>query len=438
MSCAAWFDADALDPGARAPRLLDEQLLDRRRIALVDCNQFYVSCERLFRPELARRPVVVLSNNDGCVVARSPEARALGVGSGQPWFEIRTLPGLVAFSSNYALYEALSQRVMEALRSFGLPLEYYSIDEAFVDLPPCSDVALKRIAEAMAERVLQWTGIPVAVGVGASKTQAKAASWLAKRVYGCVAHVFEPATDLVRVPVAELWGIGPRHAARLYSLRVATAADLLALDEARVKQQLSIQGLRLLYELRGVVCHPLQTLSRPRQRIRHARSFAGELSALGELERLLALFVQRAAEKLRAQGSLCGQIGVFLQTNRFRQGPGYFPYLELSLPVASSYTPELLTLALVGLQQIYRPGQAYKKLGVMLQRLRPEAVYQANWLSEPDPRRQALMRIVDRLNRRHGRDTICYARQLGGQSPWRQQRISPRYLTRWDELLEVG
>lgn len=427
---------------ARWPRLEDQRLAHRQRIALIDCNQFYVSCERVFRPDLEDKPVVVLSNNDGCVVARSPQAKALGVKSGQPWFEIKHL-GLVPFSSNYALYEALSRRVMEALRSFGLPLEAYSIDEAFMVMPALSPDGLRALAADMLARVRQWTGIPVAVGIGSSKTLAKLSSWFAKRrrVEDGQVWLIEPeqtARQLAEVPVGELWGIGYRQEARLQALGVRTAADFAALDEAWVKQKMSVQGLRLLYELRGFNCHTLMAGGRPRQRIRHARSFAGQIGDLAELERLLAIFVQRAAEKLRGQGSLCGQVAVFLRTNPFHAGPQYAPCVEIDLPLPTSYTPALLVPALTGLRRIYRADRGYKKLGVMLQCLRPADVCQPNWLFEPDPRRDALMQVVDRLNRQLGRDAICYARQLGGERPWRQENVSPRYLTRWDELLEVG
>lgn len=429
-------------PGFR-PGLDLASLAHRERLALVDCNQFYVSCERLFRPELRGRAVVVLSNNDGCVIARSQEARDMGIEMGAPWFEVRARLGQqapIAFSSNYTLYEALSERVMASLRSFGHRLEVYSIDEAFVQLPTEHPWELQ--AESLSTRVERWTGIPVGVGIGSTKSLAKVASWLAKRRYRRPWYALLDTEELTEVPIDALWGIGHRHAARLRERSVHTAADFLRLDPVWVRKQMTVQGLRLYLELQGISCHPMQLNGRRRRMIRHARSLARDESSLRRLQAWLAGFVTQAALKLRGQDCVAGKLGVFLITNRFRQsgGPETSPQVFLScrLEPASSYTPDLLKMARHLLEQLYRPGQGYKKLGVLLQDLVPRQEASLSWLWPKPESENVLMTTVDAINSDKGYQALFYASQIGAGRYSRQENRSPHYLTRWDELPEIG
>ncbi len=431
----AWSEAV---PGFQ-PGLDLESLAHRERLALVDCNQFYVSCERLFRPELRRVPVVVLSNNDGCVIARSLEAREMGIEMGVPWFQVRARYGVhapIAFSSNYTLYEALSERVMASLRSFGHGLEVYSIDEAFVQLP--SEQPWEIQAEALSTRVERWTGIPVGVGIGSTKSLAKVASWLAKRRYKRPWYALQDMAELAEVPVDALWGIGPRHAIRLRERSVKSAADFVQLDPVWVRKQMTVQGLRLYLELQGIVCHPMQANGRRRRQIRHARSLARDESCLRRLKTWLAGFVAQAAVKLRGQDCIAGKLGVYLISNRFRQEGGYEQspqvFINSRLEPASSYTPDLLKAAHRLLEQLYRPGQAYKKIGVLLQDLVPRQEASLNWLWPRPESERVLMTTVDAVNSSLGHQALFYACQLGAGRYSRQENRSPHYLTRWDEL----
>lgn len=416
-------------------------LQHQQRLALVDCNQFYVSCERLFRPDLRHEAVVVLSNNDGCVIALSPEARALGLHMGQPWFEVqqrfaKSLP--VAFSSNYTLYEAVSERVMASLRSFGHPTEVYSIDEAFLQLPRHFPAELQ--AEQLVERVGRWTGIPVRAGLGSTKSLAKAASWLAKKRYGRPWHILNDLDELAELPIEAVWGIGPQHAARLQARGVTHAADFIRLDPLWVRKQMTIQGLKLYLELQGIACFELQPQGRRQRQIRHTRSLAYDQGNFNTLSAWLAGFVVQAALKLRRMDLLAGRVGVYLQTNRFHTGPQAElapAFLICRLASASNYTPQLLKTAQALLGQLYLPGQRYKKLGVLLDELRPRPETPLSWLYPEQDKDLALMRCVDQLNQERGYAAVFFARQLGAGPYSRQNNRSPRYLTNWQELPQI-
>lgn len=433
MSFVDWSELPDGVSGFRPAQDLAAQA-HQERLALVDCNQFYVSCERLFRPELRSLPVVVLSNNDGCVIALSPEAKAMGIQMGQPWFEVRerwqnNLP--VAFSSNYTLYEALSERVMASLRSCGYPLEVYSIDEAFLQLP-LGDCPRQQ-AQQLVQRAQGWTGIPVSAGIGSTKARAKAAAWLAKKYYSTPWHVLE-ADELSLVPIESLWGIGSRYATRLKQRQVLTAADFIRQDPTWIRKNLSIQGLRLYLELQGISCYPLQISGRKRQQIRHARTLARAESNLRYLKAWLAGFVTQAALKLRRQDCLTHQIGVFLQGRHFERGLQEPRFACRRLPYATHYTPDLLKAAEALLLELYQPERQYKKLGILLQGLIPRDEASLNYFWPRWREQDALMRQVDQINQAWGRPILCYAAQLGAPSYSRQQSRSPRYVTQWSEL----
>jgi len=410
----------------------------KRLFALVDCNNFYVSCERVFNPALEGLPVVVLSNNDGCIVARSEEVKALGVKMGEPFFKCRHIlerHHARVFSSNYALYADMSRRVMETLALYDPLLEVYSIDEAFLSLDGAGDPA--EYARGIRDTVKRWTGIPVSIGIGATKTLAKAAAKLAKRQGGVCDLSAQADAVLSELDVGDVWGIGWRHMHVLKRHGIVTALDLKRAPDAWVRKRLAITGLRTVWELRGMACLPAGEAPEPKQTITCSRLFGRKVRDLGEIRQALAVYVARAAEKLRAQGAAAAFIEVHLLEDEFKDGrfTGSAASRELAEPTA--YTPELIRQAGVLLERIFKPGRVYRKVGVTFADLRPRGRVQANLFErEPEPeRRDRLMRAVDRINARWGADTLIHAAS-GTQRPWRmrRERMSRRFTTAWDEL----
>lgn len=416
---------------------------------LVDCNNFYASCERLFRPELKNRPVVVLSNNDGCVIARSAEAKTLGIPMGAPayqWEHMFTKNEVAVFSSNYSLYGDLSGRVMNILADMAPQVEVYSIDEAFIDLTGVADpVALCREIRA---RVLQWTGIPVSIGLARTKTLAKAANRRAKKspaLGGVYDHTADPEPDalLAGMEVGDVWGIGPRHQKRLWARGVRTALDFARLPRDWVKKEMSVVGLCTLLELQGVSCISFERAPAARQSLLCSRSFARLVEDKEHLREAVCTYAARVTEKLRREGAEATAVQVFLSTPRHREVPQHFGQATLPLPAPTAHTPDIVDAALRGLEQAYKPGYGYQKAGVMLLGLAPAgAGRQLSLLDVPPEERQrqrALMTVLDGVNRRFGRDTLRLAITAGPERPWhmRQRRRSPRYTTSWAELARV-
>ncbi len=413
-------------------------------VALVDCNNFYVSCERVFNLKLENKPVIVLSNNDGCVIARSNEAKALGLKVGDPFFKV--LPfvrkaGMSYYSSNYALYADMSARVMAALSHFTPRLEIYSIDEAFLDLAGVKEPSLTEYARRIRSTVRRWTGIPVSVGIAETKTLAKIANRLAKK-YPHLNGVLdlrgmpEPERTLSLVDVKDVWGIGHRHTARLQRHGIFNAWQLRNADDAWIQKQMGIVGLRLIHELRAIPCLALDLCPAPKKGITCSRSFGNPVESLTDLKQAAATFTTRAAEKLRGQRSLTKTITVFLMTNPFKNDPQYYNSIWIDLPVATSCTGELIRYATRGVEAIYRPGYKYKKTGVMFAEIVPGECYQANFFDEENrPRDQRLMRVLDHINTRMGPGALKYA-AAGIKPRWkmRQEYRSPRYTTRWEHL----
>lgn len=412
--------------------------------ALVDCNNFYVSCERVFQPRLTGQPVIVLSNNDGCVVARSNEAKALGIGMGVPEFQIRSLlraHHVQVFSSNYALYGDLSQRVMETLEQFCPDLELYSIDEAFMSLSGFMSRNLLDYGRTIRHTVQRWTGIPVSVGIAETKTLAKLANRIAKRTPD-IDGVFDFTTCadrdrlLSRIPVEDVWGIGSNHARTLTQQGITTALHLRHADQHWIRTHLGIVGVRLVEELNGRSCLPLEECPPSKQSITCSRTFGAPITTLAEMEEAVSVYVSRAAEKLRREGLAATHLSVFLTTNPFKAGPQYSNALTRKLSVASDSTPELIRLALLGLQRICRDGYEYKKAGVLLTGLIPMSQIQADLFDQHDRvRSKRLMTALDGINDRWGAGTVRYA-ATGLHRAWTTQfhRRSPAYTTHWDEL----
>ena len=415
--------------------------------ALLDCNNFYVSCERLFDPRLEGRPVIVLSNNDGCVIARSNEAKALGIKMGEPFFKCRKLVEarrILVFSSNYSLYGDLSRRVMDVLAGLEPEVEVYSIDEAFMRMPPGSTAALLENGRHIRATVRKLVGIPVSIGFGPTKTMAKVANRIAKKQpeHGGVFVLPEQGLDdlLATVKVGDVWGIGGRSAAKLSLRGIRTALDLKNADDGWLRRQLTVTGLRVAMELRGISCLSFEEIPPPSKSIATSRSFGRPVTSLVELREALAAYVSTAAEKLRRQQLKAGCLQVYLTTNHFRSGESqYANSMTITLPAPSAATPELINHAVQALRRIYRPGFAYQKVGVVLLDLVGSGFELPGLFCSPRRDNDALMAALDRINGRWGRDTL-HSAATGFLRPWknRQAMKSPAYTTSWAELPVVG
>jgi DNA polymerase V len=412
--------------------------------ALVDCNNFYASCERVFNPKLNGKPIVVLSNNDGCVVARSNEAKALGIAMGIPEFQIRPLlraHQVQVFSSNYTLYGDMSQRVMETLEQFCPDLEIYSIDEAFLSLAGFAQRDRTGYGRQIRRTVKQWTGIPVSVGIAETKTLAKIANRIAKRTLdtGGVCDLLACSDRdalLSRVAVEDVWGIGRNHACVLNQHGITTALQLRGVDDQWIRRRMGIVGLRLVMELRGVSCLDLDQCPAPRQSLTCSRAFGKLISTLAEMEEAVSVYTSRVAEKLRRERLAATVLTVCLTTNEFKEGPQYSNTLTLKLPIVTDSTADLIRSALEGIRVIYRDGFLYKKAGVMLAGLVPANQTQTD-LFDPQDRKKSkrLTTALDAVNDRWGAGTLQYA-SSGINKIWQTQfhRRSPAYTTDWNAL----
>ena len=433
--------------------------------ALIDGNNFYVSCERVFRPSLQGRPVVVLSNNDGCAIARSNEAKDLGIRMGHPWHEIRHLEeeaGLIALSANFELYGDMSDRMMSLAAGLGPEQEIYSIDESFISLDGVKGDLVAR-ARAVRARILNWTGIPCGIGIGPTKTLAKLANHIAKtaeRKPGSYPARFAQvcdltsATDLERetllqaTDVGEVWGVGGRIGAQLRDLGVKTVWDLARMDPQVARQRWSVVLERTVQELKGVSCIQLDDVPPPKQQIACTRSFGTAVRDLASLKEAVSEFAGRAAEKLRGQNSLAGEVLVFIRTSPFRKVPQYSRSHVQPLVRPSADTRQIVGAALEGLGKIFRPGFDYAKAGVMLMDISSASQVQTE-LGFDDPEQtlpstpqrdpQRLMAALDAVNQRWGKHTMKLgSNRLNPQVPrgWvmKQERRTPRYTTLWEEM----
>jgi DNA polymerase V len=415
--------------------------------ALVDCNNFYASCERVFDPRLKNRPIAVLSNNDGCIVARSNEVKALGIPMGVPFFEQKALikkHKIAVFSSNYQLYGDMSQRVMDSLRLFAPDMEVYSIDEAFLRLDHLQPRNLVDYCKTIRARVMQWTGIPVSIGIGPTKVLAKVANRVAKKQTddGVFDIRSRKAQDeiLRTLEVEKLWGVARRWAERLRRIGITKASELRDASPVIIRKHLSVVGERLVRELRGHSCIDLEDIQ-PRKNIMSSKSFGNLLTQKEPMEEALANYAARACEKLRKQNSRAQAVHVFIQTNGFRKTDRqYSNALTCTLTIPTSDTRTIIEAAKACLNRIYKPGYRYKKTGVMLLDLIPAALQQKHLFADSDPRPgDHLMGVVDRINQDQGPDTVFFGAQ-GVNREWKMRcgSRSPRYTTQWDELLRVS
>ncbi|HEX8659595.1 MAG TPA: Y-family DNA polymerase [Hymenobacter sp.] len=428
--------------------------------ALVDCNNFYVSCERAFQPRLATQPVVVLSNNDGCVVSRSAEAKALGIGMGEPLFKVKHLVeqhGVVALSSNYALYGDLSHRVMSYLASQAPQMEVYSVDEAFLDLHGLRQWfgPLDAYARGIRQEVQRRMHIPTCIGLAPTKTLAKLANRVAKKnpdLGGVL--LLESAQQrqwaLQQVAVEDVWGIGRQYASKLHQLGITTAAGLAQCSEAMARKHLGgVVGARLVRELQGYPCHrlnPSEDGTLPRQSIQHTRTFGRPLTRFEDVLGAVAAFAARAAEKLRRQESAANVLTVFISQNRFgNTPPPHTRSAQVTLPVATSDTTELVRFARALLGRLWQPGLAYVKAGVVLGCFEQGERKQLSLFAPDGGERAArLMQKLDALNARFGKNSVQVAAALGATgkqlaAPWhgQQGRRTPAYTTDWDQLWTI-
>ena len=428
--------------------------------ALVDGNNFYVSCERVFRPDLNGKPVVVLSNNDGCAIARSNEAKALGIKMGEPYFEIRhfeSSAGLVALSANFALYGDLSDRVASITAGLGPRQEIYSIDESFVDLTGVPGDLTDRSRRVRA-RILQWVGIPCGVGIGQTKTLAKLANFIAKtaeRKPGSYpAHLaqvcnFSELSPAERnrifraTPVNEVWGVGRKISAELIEGGVHTVYDLARLDAAMIRRRWSVVLERTVLELNGISCMELDEIPSAKKEIACTRSFGCPVTELHHIIEAVSSFASRAAEKLRKQCSLSNQIMVFIRTSPFRKEPQYSQSIVVPLRRPTADTGEIVAAAVMGLRSIYRPKFKLAKAGVILLELQQTVNIQYELPLEDDTtqNRDRLMKALDTVNDRFGKGTLQMASAgIAKESHlWtmKQQRKTPCYTTNWKDILEV-
>lgn len=413
-------------------------------LGLVDGNNFYASCERVFDPRLEGKPVVVLSNNDGCAIARSAECKALGVTMGQPIHEVpsHVRRQLVIRSANFGLYGDLSGRVVSVLRDLFPSVEVYSIDESFVSfdgVPTHERLALAREAR---RRIRQWTGIPVCVGIGSTKTLAKAGNKLGKKTVGGVVELTDPLRQLERYPVEDVWGVGRRFAQRLGAEGILTAADLMRADAETLRARYGVVLARTQQELLGVPCSALEEVEPDRQQIVVSRSFGREVVSVDDLSQAVATFAIRACEKLRARSLQAAGVWVWVNTNPFKpDAPQYHPSKALNLIVPSSDTREILAFAQTLLKAMVRPGYAWKKAGVGLLDLTPVDVHQGDLFAQVNPRGAVLINVLDETNRRFGKHALGFASSGWKRKPtWgmRQENLSPAYTSRWDELPRAG
>lgn len=428
--------------------------MPRHNVALVDCNNFYVSCERTFNPLLEHRPVVVLSNNDGCIVSRSQEAKVLGVPMGVPYFQVRDLlrdNNGVVLSSNFELYADMSARVMRILSSFTPSIEYYSIDEAFLHLDYWGDTDYEKLGEEIQQTVKKQTGIPVSVGIASTKVLAKAANEVAKQnpLYSGVLslvglNTIERGEYLKQVEVGDVWGVGWKSTPKLNKYGIYTAYDLALADERVVRQLMTIAGMKLVLELRGQECFGLDDHPGAQKSVLVSRSFAQLITDRRDLEEAIATHVFHATRQLRKQRLHAKFLTVFMHTNYHRkQDQQYFPSRTVNLQLASNYPSDFIEPALKLTRALYRSGIKYKKTGVVLSGLVPAGEFQQSLL-EPLANQSMLMknklgRLIDHLNQKYGREFLRFG-AMGLQRKWymRRQLRSPRYTTNLDELLEVG
>lgn len=413
---------------------------------LIDCNNFYASCERVFNPKLEGKPIVVLSNNDGCVIARSNEAKAIGIPMGEPAFKIEHYlknHDVIVYSSNYALYGDMSRRVMRTIQHFVKDVEIYSIDEAFVSLHGFRN--LPDFVTDLRKTVKQWTGIPISIGVAPTKTLSKVANKMAKKsklTPGiCVLQNQDEINDILsKFEIEDIWGVGRRYSKFLRRYNIKTALELTQCADRWIKKYMTINGLRMVEELRGIPCTDLELFTPSKKAICNARSFGELTSDYRIVKEALSNYVSAIGTKLRKQDSLAKALNVFIHTNPFReQDKQYYNNYVIELPIPTNFTNEMIEYAVKALDKIFVPKLNYKKVGVIALDLIPASQGQTGMFDKLDrDKLRLVMKTIDSVNEEYGRDTLKVAAQ-GTARKWkiRQEKLSPRYTTRWSDLLTI-
>ncbi len=416
--------------------------------ALVDCNNFYASCERVFQPQWEGKPVVILSNNDGCVIARSNEAKALGIPMGAPAFQYKKQferHQIKVFSSNYPLYGDMSRRVMHILESYTPHIEIYSIDEAFLQFKGFDRFDLQAHAQKMRQQVRQWTGIPVSVGLAPSKALAKIANKVAKKFAKRTQGVYCIDTEEKRIKalrwtaIGDVWGVGRQHRKRLEAMGVKNALDFVHLPDDWIRKYMSILGLRLKKDLQGLPCIPLEESVPAKKNIATTRSFEGTLTQWHDLEERVSTFAGSCAEKLRQQNSSCQALLVFVRSDPHKaNATPYRNSCVMSLPYASNSTLTITKFAVAGLKRIFKKDIAYKKAGVIIMDLVPTTQRQLHLFESQIDKHDVLMQTIDRIHKRFGPHQMKLANQdLNRTWKMKQEHLSPRYTTVLKEVITV-
>lgn len=415
--------------------------------ALVDCNNFYASCQRVFEPHLIGKPVVILSNNDGCVIARSNEAKALGIPMGAPAFEYKKVfqdNNVFVFSSNYALYGDMSSRVMNILATYSPEIEVYSIDEAFLKFKGFELFNLQQLGINMQRKVTKGTGIPVSIGFAPTKALVKVANKVAKKFPERTQSVYTIDSEEKRIKalkwtkIEDIWGIGRKHAKKLQAKNIFNAYQFTLLSDEWVRKEMAVVGLRLKHELEGKPTLDLEGV-KSKKMIATTRSFEKSLNKWEDISERVSTYTASCAEKLRKQNSHCNMIMVFVHTNYFRKDqPQYSRNIVIKTDFPTNSTIELNIYAQIGLKAIYKDGFHYKKAGVIVMGLSPNNETQLSLFNTSNPKHQPLMSVVDKLNKAYGKNKIKFANQsLGRQWKMKQEKLSKSYTTRIDEIITI-
>ena len=415
--------------------------------ALVDCNNFYASCERVFNPKLIGKPIVVLSNNDGCIITRSAEAKAMGIKMGEPYFKAKKTiqqNNVKVFSSNYALYGDISQRVMETLSGFSPDIEIYSIDEAFLGFNGFKNYELNTYCRHMREKIKKWVGIPVSIGLSETKTLAKIANHLAKKNHHyagvCILKdKFAIDRALKETEINDVWGIGRRSSIFLKRYNIRTAKDFTLLNRQWIRKNIGIVGEKIYFELKGVSCIDLELLPVDKKSCCVSRSFSKPIEKLNDLEESISNYGIRVAEKIRKEKLVAQSMSIFVLTNHFnKRERQYSNSIKLQLPFPTNDSIKIVKRALEGVRQIYRSGYRYKKSGIILYELNKSS--EIRGLLDTDRcESESMMKTIDKINYKYGASTIKLASE-GIEKKWSMKRdnVSQCYTTRFDELLEVN
>ncbi|MCE2743768.1 MAG: Y-family DNA polymerase [Fluviicola sp.] len=415
--------------------------------ALVDCNNFYASCERLFNPSLIGKPIVVLSNNDGAVIARSNEAKALGIPMGAVAYQYEKFfleNGVNVFSANFALYGDMSSRVMTILQEYTPELEIYSIDEAFLKLVGFEYFDLNQYGYDIQKHVRTWSGIPICIGIAPTKALAKVANKIAKKYPQRTNNSYVIDTEEKRIKalkwlkIEDVWGIGRKHSIRLKEIGVHTAYDFTQINDAWVRRNLSVVGLRLKHDLAGIPTLDLEDI-KPRKNIATTRSFERNLTHYQDLKERITTFAVSCSEKLRKQNSCCTSVMVFIRTNNHRtELEQYNNSIVIKLPFPTNSSIEIAQFACEGLNKIYRKGYQYKKAGVIIMDFRPQNEIQLNIFNNSNPKHSPLMKVIDKINASFGQQKIKLASQdLKRVWKMKQERLSPRYTTKLSDVILI-